>query len=1558
MSRIFLSHSSKDNFEALALRNWLAIEGWDDVFLDLDPNRGIAAGERWERSLHAAANRCEAVIFLVSGNWLASGWCLKEYWLARQLNKKLFAVIIDPTTGMTDLPPELSGTWQAVNLSAGQDGRMLPATLPDAHEERHVVYSVDGLRRLRNGLAKAGLDPTFFAWPPVDDPQRAPYRGLRSLDAADAGVFFGRDAPIVEALDRLRGLRSAAPPRLLALLGASGAGKSSFLRAGLWPRLARDDANFLPLSVIRPERAALYGETGLLGALEKALPTFGRARLRDAIAGGAQGVRPLLESLVRAALTRTLAESPDARAPLIVIAIDQAEELFRDQPSDEGNALLGLLRDLAMEEAPSIAVLFAIRSDAYDELERAKPLEGLPQSTLPLLPMPRGAYMEVIEGPVRRFVAAGGTLSIDSRLTQALLSDLEDGGGSDALPLLAFTLEQLFLEYGAAGAMRHPDYVAFGGLRGAIDKAVARAFARADVDARIPREPKMREALLRRGLIPWLAGIDPDSRTPRRNIARRADIPEEARPLIDLLVEERLLTTDTKLERDGEGHEARVATIEPAHEALLRQWGSLQGWLTEDLGRLATLEGVKRGARDWDANARADAWLAHRGQRLVEATTLREERPDIAARFDPVDRLYLDACAAAEATELGRRAKRRRWTIAAVAVVVSGLSAAAVVSWYQWRALGQNQLEAKLIEYREAVKLAERDTLAKGPRPSDKPLQDIRKAFALGDEVKQMRGAPPDTADADAARLYEYAAINSAEIGDPAGANRYLAMRKDLLARSPELAKKVGSLVAMDPNILTVLDLQMELEIANLGLKDDIEQDSVEIVVMHNYESLFTVLNEVSPRAANYDWMSFLQYAQARNYEYQRNFIDAQKYWEARAQTARDRLKWARQNNTLLIERDRKRLVLDAAQDVVQTQNDVTDFRERRQDFAGAVASARQALQAFADNPELSDEASLRWDTRVDLGEALLKSGQPDLARDERVAAADEFVGVGNRKIVQAELELAMHWRRIGNFHASQKDSGRAASAYSEALHLVRPLADGDNDARKQLTETLGAYGEFESQMKRFPDALSALQERIKQTRAAAAADGADSKAALADSLEEFGRVELDAGDAAAAIAPFQEAQTIHRTILNSLGVNQQDIDAWRTLVAQSDTLLKSGDIAKALEVALQAANLTAAAVSKNDDRIKVMRLLALNLDATASSQDKLQNYIAVNSAYSACQEIFQERLDDLNANIDGRELFSNLIARLRTADTKAHDGMDALASPVLQKNLELMLDRRKIADILAADKKERAKTVDDLAVLHKEAGDFKYRQKDYTGALAEFQERLKSLRELPSEEDAARARLTSTLQDVGDALEQLGRWPEALDSNREALAITEKRTESAPEDAEKQGDLARALSFVGWDLLKLKRLDESLPLYEKSLSIRRELAKSAPDDSKASGVVRETAEDVGGLAYDFVLAREFEQALRASDSAIAAAPGLLWLQTNRAHALMFLGRIAEAKAIYLAHRGEKDGDKASDNERTWDGDLKSDFAEFRKSAMSAPLMDEIEAALAAPVNQDAPGTR
>ena len=209
------------------------------------------AGERWERAINEAASRCEAVLFLVSKAWLASVWCRKELNLAHHLNKRLFGVLIEDLP-VGELPEDLAGTWQIVRLATGRDHVMLRAILPVTHDEAHVTFSAEGLRRLKHGLEAAGLDPKYFAWPPQSDPNRPPYRGLRPLEAEDAGIFFGRDAPIIEALDRLRGLRATTPPRLLVILGASGAGKSSFVRAGLLPRLKRDDRTFFPLPIIRP----------------------------------------------------------------------------------------------------------------------------------------------------------------------------------------------------------------------------------------------------------------------------------------------------------------------------------------------------------------------------------------------------------------------------------------------------------------------------------------------------------------------------------------------------------------------------------------------------------------------------------------------------------------------------------------------------------------------------------------------------------------------------------------------------------------------------------------------------------------------------------------------------------------------------------------------------------------------------------------------------------------------------------------------------------------------------------------------------------------------------------------------------------------------------------------------------------------------------------------------------------------------------------------------------------------------------------------------------------
>jgi formylglycine-generating enzyme required for sulfatase activity len=683
VSRIFLSHSSANNAEAVALRDWLESEGWkDEIFLDLDPNRGIAAGERWERALNEAANRCEAVLFLVSKAWLGSRWCLKEFHLAHRLNKRLFGVLIE-NLSVGDLPEELAGTWQIVRLGAGRDHVMLRAVLPITHEEVHVTFSAEGLQRLKHGLEEAGLDAKYFAWPPQSEPNRPPYRGLRPLEAEDAGIFFGRDAPVIEALDRLRGLRETTPPRLLVILGASGAGKSSFLRAGLIPRLARDDRHFLPLPIIRPERAAINGDTGLLAALEEAFYAVGiattRAKLRAAVEGGVSKLRPLLQTLIDKATPRAPDSDTKPQPPMLILSVDQGEELFLVDGQDEAQALLALMRDLLLVDASALIVVFVIRSDSYEHLQEAKPLEGIRKIPFDLGPMPKGSYAEVIKGPARRLEGTKRPLEIEDALVDTLLADIEAGGAKDALPLLAFTLERLYVEHGGDGDLTVAEYRSLGGIRGSIEAAVERAFKAADADPAIPKDRLARLALLRHGLIPWLAGLDPDTGAPRRRVARLSEIPTEARPLIQHLVEQRLLATDV-------AKVTREPTIEPAHEALLRQWGLLAGWITEDAGLLAVLEGVKRASRDWAANDGDAAWLTHVTDRLAAAERL-GERPDLAANLEPTDRQYLAACRNTEAA-----AKVRKWRVQAVIYMLLVGMIAGLVGWInqsyikeQWR---------------------------------------------------------------------------------------------------------------------------------------------------------------------------------------------------------------------------------------------------------------------------------------------------------------------------------------------------------------------------------------------------------------------------------------------------------------------------------------------------------------------------------------------------------------------------------------------------------------------------------------------------------------------------------------------------------------------------------------------------------------------------------------------------------------------------------------------------------------------------------------------------------
>jgi hypothetical protein len=141
------------------------------------------------------------------------------------------------------------------------------------------------------------------------------------------------------------------------------------------------------------------------------------------------------------------------------------------------------------------------------------------------------------------------------------------------------------------------------------------------------------------------------------------------------------------------------------------------------------------------------------------------------------------------------------------------------------------------------------------------------------------------------------------------------------------------------------------------------------------------------------------------------------------------------------------------------------------------------------------------------------------------------------------------------------------------------------------------------------------------------------------------------------------------------------------------------------------------------------------------------------------------------------------------------------------------------------------------------------------------------------------------------------------------------------------------------WSIGTARKLDEALKLYRDSLAVSERLVSSDPSNSQWQRDLQYSIGKIGGLGDKFILVSNFAIALEAVDQAIALAPEKIWLYTSRAHALMFLDRTDEARALYLKYWGAQKvvGDKS------WEAVILEDFAEFRKAGLTHPLMQEIE---------------
>jgi energy-coupling factor transporter ATP-binding protein EcfA2 len=419
-----------------------------------------------------------------------------------------------------------------------------------------------------------------------------PYRGLEPFQAEHAEFFFGREA-MVDAL-----VAKVAETRFVAVVGPSGSGKSSLVRAGLVPALqdgALPGSHQWGLEIFRPGADPLRSLAGaFVGRLYPGLDRIERmVKARELANYMQRGDLPLDDIL------KEVREDLPPRARLLLIA-DQFEETFTACGDEElRRSFVETL--LAAAAGSWLSVLLTLRADFFGHVLKEPGLDRFVDAgQFNVLTMTRQELRTAIEGPAD---AVG--CRFEPGLVERILDDVAAAPGR--LPLLQFALTLLWQRGAARGVLTHAAYEAIGEVPGAIAQhadGVLGELSSAD-------QERVREILTR---LVRLARPEEGAEDTRLRV-ERSELDEEIQPLVDRLANARLIVT-------GREPVTGEPTVELAHEALIRHWQRLRDWLDDDRKNLQIRQGVRQATREWLRNARDGGYLVHRARRLDEAIAL------------------------------------------------------------------------------------------------------------------------------------------------------------------------------------------------------------------------------------------------------------------------------------------------------------------------------------------------------------------------------------------------------------------------------------------------------------------------------------------------------------------------------------------------------------------------------------------------------------------------------------------------------------------------------------------------------------------------------------------------------------------------------------------------------------------------------------------------------------------------------------------------------------------------------------------------------------------------
>lgn len=490
-------------------------------------------------------------------------------------------------------------------LAAGQH-RQTPSLWPlQRHDKGEYVFLTPGGELL--------LDPA-----PELTRQNNPFRGLESFEPEHTRFFFGRRRVTAALLAQV----DAQP--LTLVLGSSGSGKSSLVKAGLIPTIAPEGGSLWETLNVRP------GKSPLLALKNLPLPKADAALATRAV--------------------EWLAINPGRR---LLLFIDQLEELITLATNrEDANGFLSEVAATLSADCDRLRVVATLRSDFAPQMASGSLAPWWNAARFLVPPLSQDELREAIEGP-----ASASVLYFEpATLVDALINEVAQTPG--ALPLLSFTLSELYLKYlerrASDRALTQADYDAFGGVAGSL-----RHRATAEYEAlEEPHRATMRRVLLR------MVSLE-GGELARRNVPRAelvfSEAAENARvaAVLARLTEARLLVSDS--EPDG------TEVVEPAHDALVRGWDLLLAWSRDAQEEIQLRRLLTPAAQDWQRRGdRGGLWNSN--PRLF---LLRRPLRVGGDWFNSAEKRFVKA------------SFRRRWLIR-VTIAATSFAALAVLSWLGW----------------------------------------------------------------------------------------------------------------------------------------------------------------------------------------------------------------------------------------------------------------------------------------------------------------------------------------------------------------------------------------------------------------------------------------------------------------------------------------------------------------------------------------------------------------------------------------------------------------------------------------------------------------------------------------------------------------------------------------------------------------------------------------------------------------------------------------------------------------------------------------------------------